>query len=261
MVYPRADTESDRAVRGFPEVRPLATEAPLWPGAARNLGARCAGADDLAFLDADCQPSATWLRAAAEALASGARVATGPLTHTADCNSIAVADNLLQFIDFAGFRPEGLAPYAPGCNWAMRRTDFEALGGFPEHTPVGEDTLLSRQALAAWPDGIRYRPPMAVAHRGRGTLRGLWAHQRSFGYYRGLHGLALRPLYRRWGCRRAGAVLLAMGRWPYLLKSCLWRDPRLFALLLGLSPLVLAGLAGWGAGLRAGCRTAIGRKP
>jgi glycosyltransferase involved in cell wall biosynthesis len=118
------------------------------PAAARNLGARRAGADALAFLDADCEPTPGWLAAGLAALRTQDLVqgqvqprpapAAGPFDRTID---VGEAHGLFE-----------------SANLFVRRPLFERLGGFESWLrprrglELGEDVLLGWRARR---DGAR----------------------------------------------------------------------------------------------------------
>ena len=160
-----------------------------WPGTsrARNLGARAAAADAIAFVDDDVRVSPDWapgLRACLDAHPEVAFI-TGRITvpeHQRDAHRpVAVADHDRP-LEFAGV---DTAVLGHGANMAVRRPPFEAVGGFDESFGPGaryraaEDHDLFDRLLAAGFAG-RYEPAVAAEHeqwRQRWALVGLeWAY-------------------------------------------------------------------------------------
>jgi GT2 family glycosyltransferase len=236
-------------------VRLVQSQERLLPGQARNLGAAHALGELLAFVDSDCVVEPGWLAAAKSALEAGARLAGGPVLHARPLHPIAVSDNLLQFADFPSNRPDGPARYFAGCSLAIRRADFEAVGGFPNVTlPAGEDTSFCRAVLARWPGGLRFTRAMRVRHTGRATFGAFLDHHATFGYCRAALDLHLAPWQRRWGAHRLMTPPVAAKRLSYILGRGWQWDRWQLARTLVLLPIVVPGLIAWASGFRRGLR-------
>jgi glycosyltransferase involved in cell wall biosynthesis len=256
VVDSASDTAVANVVTAFPSVRLVRSQLGLLPGGARNLGAQHARGEYLAFTDADCIPDPGWLAAAFKALNAGAIVVGGPVLDARPFHPIAVADNLLQFIDDSPHRPDGAVSYFPGCNFAISRTAFYELGGFAIPLPAGEDVLLSSAAATRWPGRVRFVRDIRVRHAGRTNLSAFWRHQEAFGFYRGHLGLRLRPIYQRLGGRTMLAVPIACKRLGYIVfRTVQWNPVGLLRIIV-LLPILLLGLAAWVKGFLRGCRMA-----
>lgn len=258
VVDSAADPAVVRLVVGFPKIRLVRSQAGLLPGEARNLGAHHALGRYLAFIDADCVPEATWLAAAFAALSSGAVLVGGPVLDNYPFHPIAVADNLLQFVDFSAHRPDGAASYFPGCNVALRQAAFQELEGFPGGPmAAGEDILFTRAAAIRWPEKVRFVQNMRVRHNGRVTFRAFLEHQEHFGFWRGVLDQELRPLHHRFGQSSVGAAPIAYKRLGYITFQMAQQNPIRLLKLFVLLPLLLAGLTAWAKGFRRGCRSTL----
>jgi glycosyltransferase involved in cell wall biosynthesis len=143
------------------------------PGAAhaRNRGVSAADGQLLAFCDADDVVGPSWLPAIAEALRVHPLV-TGPQEHEAlnprwlhGLYGTAPARELQSYA--------GIFPFGPTANLGMRRELFDALGGFDESLPVGEDIEL---CLRAWLHGARlgFVSEALVHYRHRAALGAVW---------------------------------------------------------------------------------------
>jgi glycosyltransferase involved in cell wall biosynthesis len=92
----------------------------LGPGRARNAGAALAVAPQLAFLDADCRPTARWLAAGIAALDT-ADLVVGETRPRPD-QALGPFDRTLSVV--------GCSPLFESANLFVRRDLFERLGGF-----------------------------------------------------------------------------------------------------------------------------------
>jgi GT2 family glycosyltransferase len=164
----------------FPELKIVdASDAP-GPAHARNAGARQATGDLLLFCDADDAMGDGWLGAMVEALDRydlvGGAVEISVLNPPPICywgSPVPAGENGTD-----GDAP----PHAIGSNFGIRRTVFEAIGGFSEEYTMAcsEDVDICWKAvLAGFQQGFA---PNAVVHRRfRTTLRGLARQHYEYG--------------------------------------------------------------------------------
>lgn len=106
--------------------------------ATRNAGAQAAAGETLVFVDADTLVDPVVLRAALQALETGA-VAGGARVRL--LGPLSWFESALQTLFAWIFRVTGIAP---GCFIFCRREAFEAVGGFDEAWYAGEDVAISR---------------------------------------------------------------------------------------------------------------------
>lgn len=117
-----------------------------------NAGARAAGGDALLFLNNDTQVSAGWLSPLAEALAAPGVGAVGPLllypdgrTQHCGVSFTALGGVRHLYTDFPGDHPAVRRAHPlqaiTGAALLLRRTDFEAAGGFCEDYANGYEDL------------------------------------------------------------------------------------------------------------------------
>ena len=223
------------------------------PAAARNAGARAAGGDVLAFTDADCVPSAGWLRAGLEAieradLVQGAVVpppgaAPGPFDRT-----LWVRTEL------------GLYESA---NLLVRREVFDRLGGFESWLrprrgiELGEDTLLGWSARRSGAR-VAFAPEAVVYHAVRARrATGYVADRSRLRSFPALVGripeLRDQLAYRRFFLsRRSAAFDLALAG---VLAALVRRRPLSLAAAAPYAALLASDARRWGA--RLGPRVAV----
>jgi len=128
-------TVEDWAVR-HPHIRLVDASGRPGPAAARNTGVAAASGQMLAFCDADDVVQPGWLTACVEVLAR-ADAAAGTFDFTS-LNGGPISSPVV-----AATRQLAFLPAALGANLCVRRTAFEAVGGFTEDLAVGEDIDLS----------------------------------------------------------------------------------------------------------------------
>lgn len=255
VVDSTSDNSISEVVDQFENVRHVLAGADLLPGGARNLGAHHAKGEYFLFIDADCTPEPGWMMSAISALRTGAKISGGPILDKYPWHPIASIDNLMQFVDFPGKRPDGASSYFPGCNIAITRTVFMELGGFPVDVRAGEDVMFSSAAFEKWPMGLRFVHDMRVRHSGRRNFRAFMKHQEYFGFYRGRLGLRLKPLHQQLGQKMLMIFPVIGIRFYYIMsRTVRWNMPGIFRIIV-FFPILIIGLAAWAMGFYRGCRT------
>jgi mycofactocin system glycosyltransferase len=154
------------------------------PAAARNTGWRACPAPIVAFLDANCRPSARWLDTLLPHFADPSVAAVAPrVVATAGPGTprlLAAYETRRSPLDLGGREapvyPGSRVAYVPTAALAVRRAALDQAGGFDESLRFGEDVdLVWRLGRAGW--RIRYDPGATVSHPVRPTGRS-WLRQR-----------------------------------------------------------------------------------
>jgi GT2 family glycosyltransferase len=134
------DGTADLVRENFPWVR-LITLPASGLSAARNAGAAAALGDIFAFTDDDCEPDGEWLSRLAVVFEQGDFAAVGgpnlpPKPQDWQQAVVCAAPGAPSHV----LLDDTEAEHLPGCNLAVRRSAFEAVGGFdPQFHTAGDD--------------------------------------------------------------------------------------------------------------------------
>ena len=165
----------------FPDVR-LLSIPPSGLSAARNIGAEAATGEILAFTDDDCEPDREWLVRLGKAfLDSEISAAGGPnLPPPARSPMEAVIRSAPGAPSHVLF-DDTHAEHLPGCNIAVRRTAFDAIGGFdPIFRTAGDDVDFCWRLSDAG-HRLGFVPGAFVWHWRRPSIRAFLKQQTGYG--------------------------------------------------------------------------------
>lgn len=166
-------------------VRFIRTPQPVTPAVARNMGARAARGELLAFIDADCLAADDWLvRLTEPYVDSGVTVVGGSVTFPAD-NYWTFSDNLATFHEYLPVTRRGTREILPSLNLSMYAATLAGVGWFDERYPfaAGEDADLSLR-LRLGGHRLQFEPSAVVTHcPQRRSASALLVHAYRFGRY------------------------------------------------------------------------------
>lgn len=176
-----SDGMAERVAREFPDVR-LIRLPPSGLSAARNAGAAAACGQVLAFTDDDCEPDAEWLVRLRRVLDGRRFAAVGgpnlppPPTTPAEAIVTAAPGGPSHVL-----LDDEEAEHLPGCNLAVRRDAFDAIGGFdPQFHTAGDDVdFCWRLSEAGY--ALGFAPGAFVWHHRRPTLGAFLRQQAGYG--------------------------------------------------------------------------------
>ena len=155
------------------------------PAAARNVGARAAGKEFLAFIDSDCTASPEWLRELIPAFNDAGMAAVGgDVAGMCTASRVDRYEAVMSSLTLGSRERFGSSGddtfYLPSCNLLLRRILFLSVGGFKDSMHVGEDVDLTwRLRDAGWT--IAYLPKGTVFHEHRSTLRSFMSRRFDYG--------------------------------------------------------------------------------
>ena len=135
-----SDGSADLVEKNFPWVRLVRLE-PCGLSRARNIGAAAARGEVLAFTDDDCEPDREWIARLRPVFQEGVFAAAGgpnlpPKPRTWEEAVVCAAPGAPSHV----MLDDDEAEHLPGCNLAVTRAAFDAIGGFdPQFHTAGDD--------------------------------------------------------------------------------------------------------------------------
>lgn len=176
------DGLADFVEQHFTDVRVLRLP-PSGLSAARNAGAAAAHGEILAFTDDDCEPDQEWLDRLLRVFADGRFVAVGgpnlpPPPQTMIEAVVCAAPGAPSHVMLDDVEAEHL----PGCNLAVTRAAFEAIGGFdPQFHTAGDDVDFCWRLRDAG-GRLGFSPGAFVWHWRRPSVRAFLRQQIGYGH-------------------------------------------------------------------------------
>lgn len=175
IVVDDASTDhTPRVVSGFP-VKLITLKKNRQAAYCRNLAAKQALGEILAFIDSDCLADPLWLKELISAFKDsrvggvGGRVASWFEETPLDCYE-EVKSSLIMGKRFTRSRENEPFFYVPSCNLLVRKSLFLSLGGFKKKLFVGEDVDLCWRLQDAG-HLVEFRPVGTVFHKHRNRLK------------------------------------------------------------------------------------------
>ncbi len=149
---------------------------------ARNVGAKAATGEIIAYTDDDCEPDSDWLYYLSKAFDSDrVGAAGGPnITPTDDsfmakCTSQAPGAPTHVLID------DRKADHVPGCNLAIRKYVMDAIGGFDEIFRIAGDDVDMEWRIQEAGYVVRFTPAAYVFHHRRNKIKTYIKQQYNYG--------------------------------------------------------------------------------
>lgn len=180
-----ADSSSDGTEKviaaAFPQVKCIHLAEKTIPGKARNIGAKHAQGDILAFTDSDCIPESKWLQRILDNFEQGACIVGGSVVNGRPESWISRAEYYIEFREFSLDSPRREIRFLPSCNFAIARSVFDQASGFPE-VRASEDALFAHN-LTEKGFKIVFDPQVRVTHLNRNKWRPYLKNQYILGKY------------------------------------------------------------------------------
>ena len=180
-------------VFSHPKIRIIPT-GNVTPPKKRDVGAKYAKGEILAFLDDDAYPNKNWLKEAvnifkeSDSFGCVCGPAITPLNDSilqkgsglVYASPLVSGNHNIRYI--SGSRKEVFD--FPSCNFLIRKELFNQVGGFDKYFWPGEDTFLCLKILEAGKKMI-YSPRVLVYHHRRNLFKGHLKQIKSYGLHRG----------------------------------------------------------------------------
>ena len=174
------DGTGDLVARQFREVMLIALDH-VGLSAARNVGADSATGEVLVFTDDDCRPDFNWLEEMANRFESGWDAVGGPNLPPLPDSMVAAVIAAAPGAPSHVMLDDQEAEHIPGCNLAVRRSTYYAVGGFDcDFWTAGDDVDFCWRLRDA---GFRigFAPNAFVWHHRRQTIRSYFRQQAGYG--------------------------------------------------------------------------------
>jgi GT2 family glycosyltransferase len=167
--------------RCYPDVRVIETRNGGL-SAARNLGMREATGEIVAYIDDDAYPDPDWMHFLAHAFCSTTHAAIGgPNLPPPDDGPIAECVARAPGGPIHVLTGDDVAEHIPGCNFAVRKSALDTIGGFDPVYQVAGDDVDACWRLERAGYTIGFHPAAVVWHHRRNSLRAYWRQQCGYG--------------------------------------------------------------------------------
>jgi GT2 family glycosyltransferase len=175
------DGTADLVAEQFPWVKLLRLD-PCGLSASRNAAAAMATGEILAFTDDDCEPDAEWLQRLGRVFADGRFAAAGgpnlpPRPRNIHEAVICAATGAPSHV----MLDDEEAEHLPGCNLAVTKAAFDAIGGFDARFHTAGDDVDFCWRLRGGGYRLGFAPGAFVWHRRRTGIRAFLRQQWGYG--------------------------------------------------------------------------------
>ena len=167
---------------------------PVGPPLKRDIGAKKAKGEIIAFIDDDAYPRKDWLINAVKNFGDDMVAAVGGPASTAPSDNFRqkAGGDVLSGWMVGGVHLYRMLPRArrevddyPTCNLLVRKSTFEDVGGFDSPYWPGEDTVLCWKLTHQAKKKIIYDPNVQVYHHRRPLFQKHWRQIGNYGLHRG----------------------------------------------------------------------------
>jgi len=186
--------DSPAVVELDPAGSAVIASGPVGPAVKRNMGAADSDADIIAFIDADAWPDFNWLKNVVPyfqdenvAAVGGPAVTPANDSRREQASGMVYSASMVSGSTTYRYTSHALREVDdhPTCNLLVRRSDFDAVGGFTREFWPGEDTVLCLKLTRELGKRILYVPNVTVNHHRRAVFKPHMKQVYSYAKHRG----------------------------------------------------------------------------
>ncbi len=239
-------------VSRYPQVKLIHNPVRLYPGQARNLGARLVEGEYLAFIDSDVTIQENWLVRLYSRLISipGIKAASGVIFNG---NPEKIPSRILYWTEFSEFLPgsrSGFRSFLSSSNLLLRKADFQESPRFDPSFAMSEDMLFS----LFFSGRLYLDNTTSACHRHRTAKQDVLEHLKKLGFWGGKMRAAGSGRGAFLAKFRGLSLILPFYRTMVVIKRVFRADRQQFIQALALSPLIFWGSCYWTAGFYSGLK-------
>ncbi len=195
LVLPNESSKLDtQLLKQYSFLKIIPTKKITRPALKRDIGAKNARGDILAFIDDDAYPQGDWLKKAVHIFnKKHVAVVCGPgiIPRNAPLWERVFDEVLKTKVGSGGFayrfvkQPARYVDDYPSMNFIIKKDIFNSLGGFNNEFWPGEDSKLCEDVVYKLGEKIYYDPSVTIYHHRRGDLIGYLRQHGNYGFHRG----------------------------------------------------------------------------
>ncbi|MGB4966499.1 MAG: glycosyltransferase [Microgenomates group bacterium] len=195
IVLPNESSELDKALlKKYKFLKIIPTKKVTRPALKRDIGAKNAQGDILAFIDDDAHPQNGWLKNAVHVFNKknvAAVCGPGIIPKNAPLWERVFDEVLKTKVGSGGFayrfikQPARYVDDYPSMNFLIKKDVFSSLGGFNNEFWPGEDSKLCEDIVYKLNEKIYYDPAVTIYHHRRNDLTGYLRQHGNYGFHRG----------------------------------------------------------------------------
>ncbi|MFH0878213.1 MAG: glycosyltransferase, partial [Lentisphaerota bacterium] len=185
IVVDSSDDGTDALIRGrFPRVQLHHVPQRVFPGPARNIGARLAKSDVLAFIDADCVAAPDWATAVLQVFREHPEesACVGCVANHNPGSLVGWVSFITEFNGYFGRQQRRAVTALPTFSTTFKRDVFMKYGGFPEDVAWLEDMIFCAKLLQGG-ERLFLEPAILVHHHNRSEWGRFIHHQYRLGQF------------------------------------------------------------------------------